>query len=432
VQYFDISSWFSMKRIYSTTGNGIGGQIKRRYTDFVVEEVREDGRVCTVKRFNEEGTHLEERIKVPKQTEGVEQLHLDLEKINKDMNFTIRQLARYLQCSNRRISYAGMKDKRAVTCQRISIFQPNVERLEAFGSRGIQLRNPGWEKERLELGLLKGNKFTITVRDIDLPQEEIEKKIKTCFKEMKNGIANYFGEQRFGGIRQITHRVGKEFLKGRFKEGVMLYLTHTVDGEQEEIKKARERLYETGDFAEATRLFPPKFRYERSMIHHLCKYPNDFVGAFGKLPKKLRYLFTHAYQSYLFNLIIEERIAHGIGLKKIEGDILIDNVPTAQLFGFESEFTKGKLGEIEKKILKEEEISLEEFRVKKMAEISSKGTRKAIVLFPEKLKLVEIKNDEFYPEKLCATISFELSKGNYATTVLEEIMKKQNHGSESR
>ena len=94
---------------------------------------------------------------------------------------------------------------------------------------------------------------------IALTKEEIEKRIKECFKEMKNGIANYFGEQRFGGIRQITHIVGKEFLKGRFKEGVMLYLTHTVEGEQEEIKKARERLSETGDLAEATRLFPPKF-----------------------------------------------------------------------------------------------------------------------------------------------------------------------------
>ncbi len=421
-----------MEKIYSTKSKGTGGQIKRRYTDFVVEEIREEKRVCKVKRFLEEGTHLEERIKVPKQIEGREQLYLDLEKINKDMNFVIRELARYLQCSNRRIGYAGMKDKRAITCQRISIFQPNVERLEAFGSRGIQLSKPSWEKERLELGMLKGNKFTIIIRDIDLPKEEIEKRIKECFKEMKNGIANYFGEQRFGGIRQITHIVGKEFLKGRFKEGVMLYLTHTVEGEQEEIKKARERLHETGDLAEATRLFPPKFRYERSIIHHLCKYPNDFVGAFGKLPKKLRYLFTHAYQSYLFNLIIEERIRQGIGLKNVEGDILIDGVPTAPLFGFESGFAEGKPGEIEKKILEQEDVTLEEFKVKKMAEISSKGARKKLILFPEKLKLNDIKEDEFYPEKLCATISFELSKGNYATTVLEEIMKGQNAGSESK
>jgi len=126
--------------------------------------------------------------------------------------------------------------------------------------------------------------------------------------------------------------------------------------------------------------------------------------------------------------VIEERIRQGIGLKKIEGDILIDDVPTAPLFGFESGFASGKPGEIEKKILEQEDATLEEFKVKKMAEISSKGARKKLILFPEKLKLDDIKEDEFYPEKLCATISFELSKGNYATTVLEEIMKGQNHG----
>jgi tRNA pseudouridine13 synthase len=159
------------------------------------------------------------------------------------------------------------------------------------------------------------------------------------------------------------------------------------------------------------------------MIHHLCRFPNDFVGAFGRLPKKLRYLFTHAYQSHLFNKIIEERFRQGIGLKNIEGDILEEGLPTAALFGFESKFAEGKAGEIEKKVLAAQGIELEQFKVKKMAEISSKGARKSIVLKPEKMQLLEIKADEFFPEKKCAKISFELSKGNYATTVLAELMK---------
>ena len=58
-----------------------------------------------------------------------------------------------------------------------------------------------------------------------------------------------------------------------------------------------------------------------------------------------------------------------------------------------------------------------------MPELSSKGARKSIVLKPTKLKLLTIEEDEFYPEKKCATISFELTKGNYATTVLRELMK---------
>ena len=411
------------ENFFSTKSGGIGGLIKRRYSDFVVEEAQQDGSVCGAMRFTEKGTHLEERVVVPPVEAGKDQLCLDLEKINKDTNFVIRDITRFLQCSKSRIGYAGMKDKRAVTCQRISIFRPNAERLEMFGSRGIQLRNPKWEKERLDLGMLRGNRFTVTIRDIAFGEEEIREMIEASFREMESGIANFFGEQRFGGIRQITHVVGKEFIKGRFREGVMLYLTHAVEGEEETILNARKRLAETGDYAEATRLFPDKFSYERSMIHHLCKYPNDFVGAFANLPKKLRYLFTHAYQSYLFNRIIEERLRQGIGLNKAEGDILIDGQPSAPLFGFESAFAEGKPGEIEKQVLEEEGVKLEEFRVKKMPELSSKGARKSIVLKPENLRLVSIMDDEFYPGKKAATISFELTKGNYATTVLRELMK---------
>jgi len=435
--------------IYSTSTKGIGGQIKRRYTDFIVEEIQRDGKVCEAKRFvkefgeqesagiqqnleTAEQLHLEtEKLIVPQNLEDREQLHLDLEKINRDTNFVIRDITRFIQCSGKRIGYAGMKDKRAVTCQRISIFRPNVERLQQFSSRGIQLRNPFWEKERIDLGMLLGNKFTVTIRDLQLEEKELKKRIAAFFKEAeKNGIANYFGEQRFGGIRNITHVVGKEFLKGDFRNGVMLYLCHAAEGEEEEVAAARKRLAETNDFAEATRLFPPKFRYERAMIHHLCRFPNDFVGAFGRLPKKLRYLFTHAYQSHLFNKIIEERFSQGIGLKNVEGDILEEGNPTAALFGFESQFAEGKAGEIERKVLNADGIELQQFKVKKMAEISSKGARKSIVLKPEKMGLLEIKEDEFFPEKLCAKISFELSKGNYATTVLAELMKIGQNGNE--
>lgn len=410
--------------VFSTRAKGIGGQIKRRYTDFVVEEVRPDGRVCEATRFVEEGTHESVKVKVPERKPGFEHLHLDLEKINRDTNFALRQLSRYLQCSRKRIGYAGMKDKRAVTCQRISLFQPEVERLQSFWSRGMQLGNASWDKERLDLGMLKGNRFTVTVRDIGLGRNELEKRVRECFAEMKDrGIANFFGEQRFGGIRQITHLVGKEFINGDFEKGVMLYLTHTVEGEEEEVGKARKRLAETRDFSEASRLFPVKFRYERAIIHHLCRYPKDFVGAFGKLPKQLRYLFTHAYQSFLFNKVIEERLGLGIGLKTVKGDILADGLPTAPLFGFESVLASGRPGEIEKRVLEEAGIGLGQFRVKKMAEISSKGARKSVVLKPENMELVGIQEDEFFPGRLECTVSFELGKGNYATTVLRELMK---------
>ncbi len=413
------------KNTYSTNCKGIGGQIKRRYTDFVVEEVTPGGRACKANRFIGEydWEKHEPGLKIPKRS-GEEQLCLDLEKINKDLNFCISKISRFLQCSKKRIGYAGLKDKRAVTCQRISIFDPNLERLAAFSSRGIDLRNPKWGNERVEIGDLSGNGFTIIIRDISLEEKVIKERVKGFFSEVKGqGIANFFGEQRFGGVRQITHLVGKEFVNGHPEKAIMLYLTATFPKEDEEIKAARLELAKSGDFSRASKEFPVKFRYERAIIHYLCKYPRDFVGAFRELPKALRYLFTHAYQSYLFNRIISERLELGWGLKKVKGDILLDGKPTAPLFGFESKLAEGEPGEIEKSVLEEEGISLKNFKVKEMPELSSKGAKRKIVLRPQKLKFLGTGEDEFFEGKRFAKISFELEKGSYATTVLRELMK---------
>ena len=413
------------KNNYSTNCKGIGGQIKRRYTDFIVEEVTPKKRICKASRFIGEydWEQHEPGLKIPKR-KGEEQLYLDLEKINKDLNFCISRISRFLQCSKNRIGYAGLKDKRAVTCQRISIFDPNLERLAAFSSRGIDLRNPKWGGERVEIGDLLGNRFTIIVRDLSLEEKEIKAQVKGFFSEIKGrGIANFFGEQRFGGVRQITHLVGKEFINGNPENAVMLYLTATFPKEDEDIKAARIELAKSGDFSKASNEFPVKFRYERALIHHLCKHPKDFVGAFRELPKALRYLFTHAYQSYLFNRVISERLELGWGLKKVKGDILLGREPSAPLFGFESKLADGEPGKIEKSVLEAEGISLKNFKVKEMPELSSKGARRKIVLSPQKPKFLETGEDEFYEGKRFAKISFELEKGSYATTVLRELMK---------
>ncbi|MDD5148101.1 MAG: tRNA pseudouridine(13) synthase TruD [Candidatus ainarchaeum sp.] len=412
--------------VYSTSSKGIGGHIKQRYSDFIVEEIAESG-IAEVKRFLlEDALNKATPIVVPERPLEREksQLLCELEKYNADVNFVLRRLSRFLQLSRKRFGYAGLKDKRAITCQYLTIFDPDPEKLELFRSRTIDLRPLKWQGERIEIGSLKGNRFVITIRRLELEEKELRKRIEAFFKEAeKNGIANFFGEQRFGGVRRVTHLVGREFVNGNLKEAVMLFLTMQGEKEREDIKNARKNLSETLDFSAASKSFPVEYRPERALIHHLCRYPNDFAGAFRKLQKQLRFLFTHAYQSYLFNRIIEERLKSGAGLKPIEGDVLIGGIATAVLPGFESELASGKAGEIEKKILEEEGIGLAKFRVEEMPEVSSKGARKEIVLFPEKMRLLEIGKDEFNEGRLFAKISFELSKGNYATTVLAELMK---------
>lgn len=419
-----------MEPIFATTTEPLGGRIKQRYSDFLVEEVLPDGRMCKVERFDRAFSERKkefEKLLVPPSNEK-EQLLLDLEKINQDTNFVFARLARGLNVSKKRIGYAGLKDKRGITCQRISLYRPDPQRVERFGFRGIELRNPEWSDKRIELGELKGNNFVVTIRGIGKSEEEIKKIISEFGEQAKEGLPNFFGNQRFGGKREITHRVGKLLLAEKFEEAAMLYLTETYPEEKEELRNARINLAKTNNFAQALKEFPAlDARAEVAMLNHLVNNPKDFAGAFGKLPKKIRYLFVHAYQSHLFNKIIEERLKQfgKKGLQKIDGDELSDKEPGALLPGFESKFAEGKAGEIEKKILAEEGVDFRNFRVSGMSELSSKGSRKNIVLRPENFNLVETGADEFNEGKTFARISFFLSKGNYATTVMRELLKEE-------
>ena len=414
------------EEIFVTTTPKLDGKVKQRYTDFVVEEILIDGTVCEVKRFTksyEDQTHT--NLVVPEK--NGEHLLLDLEKINTDTNFAIARITRGIGVSKSRIGYAGLKDKRGVTCQRISIFDPDIPRIERFGMRGIELRNPAWSDKRIELGDAKGNRFVLTVRGLEQSKEELEKIFEEFKKQAEGGLPNFFGTQRFGGKRMITHRVGKLLIQEKVESAVMLYLTDTFEGEHVEMKNARINLAKSNDFSQAIKEFPIQSRNERTMIQHLCMQPKDYAGAFGKIPKKMKYFYTHAYQSWIFNRILEERIkTYKENWKNpIEGDVLEEGLPTALLPGIETNFAEGKAGEIESKIMKEEGITFEDFNVKWMSDLSSMGARKPIIFFPKDMKFIEVGIDEFNEGKNYLTMSFFLEKGLYATTVLREFLKQE-------
>jgi len=407
--------------VYSTQCKGIGGRIKRRYSDFVVEERREN-RLCRAIAFI--GEPLVEKIEIPEKSG--EYLHLDLEKINKDLHSALRLIARHLHVSKKRIGYAGLKDKRAITCQRISIWEPEKSLVESFRAKGIRLREPAWSSEKIDLGMLVGNRFTIKIRDIDLEREEIEKRTKACFGEMEKGIANFFGEQRFGGIRAVSHLVGREIVRGNLENAVMLYLTAASEHEEEGIKEARLNLAKTGNFKQALKEFPSKYRYERAMLNALCSSNNSFSEALRALPTRLRFLFTHAYQAWLFNKILKQRLEEGIGLSPADEEPQMDGIPLGLLPGFESYYSPGRIGMIEREVMEKEGISFADFKLSALKECSSKGARRKIAVKPEKMELLEVGNDDFFEGKMYCTVRFELEKGAYATVVLRELTKNPN------
>ncbi|MGB3458074.1 MAG: tRNA pseudouridine(13) synthase TruD [Halobacteriota archaeon] len=421
-----IGIWF-----YSTNSEGIGGTIKTIPADFNVREI-------TNREEQEEGKYL----------------IAELTKENWDTHGVIREIAHRLRVSRNRIGFAGTKDKFAVTKQKISIWSTEENELARVNIADVSLDVIGRSNKAVSLGDLYGNEFEIVIRGVEGRYEVVKDKIDAITNEIGNngGIANFFGVQRFGITRPITHVVGRHLINGDINGAVMSYISDIFPGESEAAKQAR-MLCKSGKLKESLKIMP--LRYERAMLNALIKKDGDSLSAFHSLPKNLQKLFVHAYQSYLFNIILSQRMKQNLPFNvAIAGDVVcfhnefgfpdqdkVEKVTankiegmnrllkrgrafvTVPIFGYETEFADGVVGAIERKVLEEEAIERDNFYIEKMPELSSKGTSRPVLL-PVESK-AEISDDELNPGQLKVKLNFFLPKGTYATVLLREYMKDE-------
>lgn len=439
--------------VYITDSKGIGGAIKRLPEDFLVEEILRDGRKAEVKTSKIE-------IEIPQKSAQWRFLLCVLVKKNWDNFQAIKAVASQLGISMRRISIAGIKDAEAFTAQHITIENVNVNEVKKVQVRDLEVRPIDYFHAKLSPYYLLGNSFTITVRSLVHTKTEIQRRISRVVEELQalGGMPNFYGHQRFGTIRPITHLVGKALVKGNIHKAAMLFLAKPSPHEHPQSREAREELWKTEDFKKAMEKFPKNLHYERLMLKHLVKKPKDFIGAFRKLPVKLRRLFPEAYQAYLFNKILSRRVTQGLPINRAEnGDYVIEvepsglpnplkycivsleskekineaiesgrMLPAIPLVGFKQTLSQGVQGENERAILEEEGISLENFKIKGMPELSLKGGLRPALAPIKDFSLHEISKDEATKHKKKAIMSFMLYRGAYATILLREIMKPRN------
>ncbi len=364
-------------------------KIKKNPEDFKVEEVTPEKKVL----------EIDKEHSFDEATEG-DQLICKLVKKNWEQNKAIKKISNVLHFSRKRIGYAGTKDKRALTSQRISIYGANSDQIKKLKVKDIEIQPLRYSEERVTLGDLWGNRFTIKI--------EVDEKTSLNPKEK---IPNYFGHQRFGKTRPITHLVGKALVKEDPEEAVKIYLTKVFEEESEDAKKARKWLrnnWEDKPFKEALKEYPDYLGYERTLLHHLAEYPRDFINAIRKLPKNLQLMFPHAYQSYLFNQYLD---------KVRDKDIVEEEGP---IYGYETEIKN----EYEKEVLEENDLELKDFKVKCLPEMSEEGKRRKLYIDLEDLEVLE-KSEKHY------LLRFSLPKGSYATVALDEILvdkKGKNSG----
>lgn len=276
-----------------------------------------------------------------------------------ETNIAIQKLGKILHLPPAAFSYAGTKDKRGITTQLLQVRNVNpinfahvnrafgptdrLKRSIAVGDIEVSKRNS------LSLGDLRGNRFTIALRDLDISCAAKDQNVRLAVESLKlRGFINYFGMQRFGSGVSPTHETGFAVLREDFEDVCRrLLLPLHIDGENENGAKIRPDRHAMTSALEsfADRKISAKQLLEKlpSRMFVECTIASSFVhdetrdqgkydyrAAFNKLPRNLRSMYGHAVQSYLWNVMASHRIrAHCPNsderMHAIAGDIILKN-----------------------------------------------------------------------------------------------------------
>jgi tRNA pseudouridine13 synthase len=427
--------------LYSTDCEGIGGKLKTRYEDFLVEEITTDNETLSYKEWLKKPPG--EPILQGKKTKFV---NFTVQKMGLSTMDVSNIIASSLKLPRNLIGYAGLKDKRAVTVQRMSAPTRAASGLGTLDLSNIEIRDIEYSKKLIQIGELLGNRFTILLRDLDV---SLDRAMEVAEEVQSTPLLNYFGIQRFGIARPNTHIAGKYLIKRDFEGMIRSILCMPGEYESQDILDARAELAESLTPTEKIiEVFPKDLNYERTVMYELMKQPGDFKRAVTRIPPRILTLMVHAYQSFLFNQLLSMRVKRGLSYVLPEpGDFLIaQNIAhagrDAWLYvtestleerreqvarmeyalalpspGYATRLPPSEQSEMVKEVLENEQIKLKDFRDPQMRSLDAQGGlhRTSITLSDWEASI----------EDEGLLVKFNLRKGSYATIVLRELMK--NH-----
>ena len=412
---------------YMTDTDGTGGRLKKEPQDFIVDEIAD------ALPISENGRYT----------------IADVTSTNWETNRLIRILSRSMRISREKVGFAGTKDKRAVTTQRMS-FECEPSKLDLVKLEDVEINNVFRSDRPIRMGDLKGNRFTIRVRDTDTDATRTEETVSSILSDVEStgGFPNYYGVQRFGIARPITHLVGEQIVRGDLKKAVETYLFYPSEYEENDVRNTRDILRKCdGDYSTVDFILPKIMGFEQTLVDYLRQNPGDYKGAIEIMPTNLQMMFTHAYQSYLYNHMLSRRMAEGMPLNTpVEGDTVIpldaDGVPSHEepvtvtqknmrlvekqmakrkayiaisVFGSDGQFSEGRMGEIERSVISEAGLEADDFIIPGLPHCCAKGDWREILCKVSDLSWNM--NDDGY------SLSFYLTKGNYATCLMREFLK---------
>ena len=380
--------------VYSTNFGGIGGKIRVSPEDFDVSEVLSNR---SMRSIQEQGDYAVFKLKKKK---------IDTSHVLSDV----------FRKKGVRLKALGLKDASAVTEQFVCSNNKGSS-IDVFSSEKYSLEKIGYVKKPLSKKDMIANHFKI--------------KISNCADNLSefhdfDRVLNFYGYQRFGSKRPVTHLIGKAILQKNFEKAVQLIVSFTSHYDSKENTEIREKLADRSNYEQYLRQVPPQMDIERTVLREIINH-GDEQKAIRAIPLHLRRFYIQAYQSYLFNLSLSAAFSDGENMFEAqEGDVCYD------MHGSLGKFTKGMDQTLAfpfvgysyykktrfdyqiSKILDAENVSPKSFFIKEMQEVSNEGGfRQASMTCTD----YSTSNN---------TVEFSLSRGSFATILLREIMKPKD------
>ncbi len=306
----------------------------------------------------------------------------------------------------RKVSFAGLKDAGAYTCQYITVgCRPGlVFKSEYVMLNGaVRLYFAGREVLPLRRGDLEGNVFEVVIKDGgERWYEELSRVIEDIVR--LKPFPNYYGYQRFGSRRPVTHLIGRHIVRGEYEEAVKALLGSPYPGESMRSIEAR-KLFERGEWREALKVFPRKLRFERMVLGELLR-GSSFKEALLSLGRWFLRFSIEAYQSYLFNLALSSALTELGSVEALHKRCEVFPIPEVGILDERDDCSK-----YAKMVLKQEGID----RDVKGASLMVKGVRETY-FNTMNVRLSRLGDG-------VVNFRFTLKPATYATVLLREIFR---------
>lgn len=348
----------------------------------------------------------------------------------------ISAIVERLNIHRRRLSYGGLKDRHAVTTQHLTIHNGPRKSLQL---KTLNLEYLGQTAQAFTPADIDANRFQLVLRD--MPSQEISAAVQALQEVQQAGLPNYFDDQRFGSLGESGEWIAKEWCLGHWERALWLALADGHPNDPSSEKKQKQILRDMwGKWPECQQSLDRSHR--RSIVTYLSDkvkagHPADFRGALGRVNVDLRGLYLSAYQSAIWNRLLNRMLEDccsesqrrtyslksGVATFPVNLDAqqqldlqdLSIPLPSARI-----DRPEGRIGDLLDAILAEEGMELRLLRVKYPRDsFFSKGQRRAII--STKDLAGSVSDDELYGGRQKLTLSFQLPRGSYATILVKRI-----------